>query len=102
VQPGTSMRTSGHERWLEGRVTPEREMWRRARHGRLMTNAARAPVRPATRCIHMVAMASARVLASRMVVSRRASSDFSAVGGPALGHYGHNACIPFSLTSSLI
>jgi hypothetical protein len=37
--------------------------------------AVRSPVRPATRWIRVVSMASASVIAGRMVVSRRASID---------------------------
>jgi hypothetical protein len=39
--------------------------------------------RPATRWIRVVSMASARVIAGRMVVSRRASIDVPAPGGPS-------------------
>src|SRR4029450_1148279 len=52
-----------------------------ARHGRAVTHAVRAPVRPATRWIRVVSMASARVIAGRMVVSRRASIDLPAPEG---------------------
>jgi transposase len=38
----------------------------------MVTNAVRSPVRPATRWVRVVSMASARVIAGRMVVSRRA------------------------------
>ncbi len=53
-----------------------------ARQGPVVTKAVRSPVRPATRCMRVVSMASARVIAGRMVVSRRASIDFPAPGGP--------------------
>jgi hypothetical protein len=43
----------------------------------------RSPVRPATRWIRVVSIASARVIAGRMVVSRRASIDVPAPGGPS-------------------
>jgi hypothetical protein len=43
-------------------------------------------------------MASARVIAGRMVVSRRANIDFPAPEGPGGGHYGQNASIAFSFT----
>jgi hypothetical protein len=43
----------------------------------------RSPVRPATLWIRVVSMASARVIAGRMVVSRRASIDLPAPGGPS-------------------
>jgi hypothetical protein len=46
---------------------------RGARHGRVVTNAVRSPVRPATRWIRVVSMASARVIAGRRVMNRRAS-----------------------------
>jgi hypothetical protein len=42
------------------------------RHGRVVTTAGRSPVRPATRGMRVVSMASGRVRAGRMVVSRRA------------------------------
>jgi hypothetical protein len=41
----------------------------------------RAPVRPATLWMHVVSMASARLMAGRMVVSRRASIDFPILEG---------------------
>jgi hypothetical protein len=63
-------------------ISPASEMvWWGARHGRVVTNAVRSPVRPATRWIRVVSMASARVIAGRMVVSRRASMDLPAPGG---------------------
>ena len=46
-----------------------------ARKGRIVTNAVRSPVRLATRWIRVVSRASARVIAGRRVVSRRASID---------------------------
>jgi hypothetical protein len=48
----------------------------------VMTNTVWAPVRPATLWMRVVSMASARVMAGRMVVSRRASIDLPAPGGP--------------------
>ena len=64
--------------------SPASEMvWWGARNGRLVTNAVRSPVRPATLWIRVVSMASARVIAGRMVVSRRASIDLPAPGGPS-------------------
>ena len=64
-------------------ISPASEMvWWGARNGRVVTNAVRSPVRPATRWIRVVSMASARVIAGRMVVSRRASIDLPAPGGP--------------------
>src|SRR5262245_28758982 len=65
-------------------ISPASEMvWWGARNGRVVTNAVRAPVRPATLWIRVVSMASARVIAGRMVVSRRASIDLPAPGGPS-------------------
>src|SRR5882724_2177347 len=65
-------RSARHPRWYDG-----------ARHGRVVTNAVRSPVRPATRWMRMVSRASPRVMAGRMVVSRRASIDVPAPGGPS-------------------
>jgi hypothetical protein len=65
-------------------ISPASEMgWWGARHGRVVTTAVRSPVRPATRWIRVVSMASGRVIAGRMVVSRRASIDVPAPGGPS-------------------
>jgi hypothetical protein len=61
-----------------------------------VTNAVRSPVSPATLWIRVVSMASARVIAGRMVVSRRASLDWPAPEGRARGRLGHNARIAFS------
>jgi hypothetical protein len=47
-----------------------------------MTRAVRGPVRPATLWIRVVSMASDRLMAGNMVVSRRASIDFPTPGGP--------------------
>jgi hypothetical protein len=58
-----------------------------ARHGRVVTTAVRLPVRsvrPATRGRRMVSMASAKVLAGRMEMSRRARLDGLASGAPCL------------------
>jgi hypothetical protein len=52
-----------------------------ARHGRVVTKVVRSPVRPATLWMRVVSMASARVIAGRMVVSRRASMDLPPVEG---------------------
>jgi hypothetical protein len=47
--------------------------------------------------IGVVSIASARVIAGRMVVSRRASIDVPAPGGPSKSpDYGHNACMAFT------
>jgi hypothetical protein len=54
-----------------------------ARHGRVVTKAVRSPARPATLWSCVVSMASARVIAGRRVVSRRASIDVPAPGGPS-------------------
>jgi hypothetical protein len=43
-------------------------------------------------------MASARVIAGRMVLSRPANTDVPAPGGRAAAGYGQNACIAFSFT----
>ena len=53
------------------------------RHGRVVTTAVRPPVRPATRWMRVVSRASARVMAGKIVVSRRASIDLPAPGGPS-------------------
>jgi hypothetical protein len=64
-------------------ISPASEMvWWGARHGRVVTHAVRSPVTPATRWIRVVSMASARVIAGRMVVRRRASIDLPAPGAP--------------------
>jgi hypothetical protein len=52
-----------------------------ARHGRVVTKVVRSPVRPATLWMRVVSMASARVIAGRMVVSRCASMDVPVLGG---------------------
>jgi hypothetical protein len=71
-----------------------------ARHGRVVTMAVRAPVRPTTRWMRVVSRASARVIAGRMVVSRRASLDVPAPRGRAGGHDGQNACMIYRFTSA--
>ena len=50
---------------------------------RVVTNAVRSPVRPAMLWIRVVSIASARGIAGRMVVSRRASIDLPAPGAPS-------------------
>jgi hypothetical protein len=63
-------------------ISPASEMgWWGARHGRVVTHAVRSPVRPATLWMRVVSMASAKVMAGRMVVSRRANIDLPAPGG---------------------
>ena len=52
------------------------------------------PLKPATLWIRVVSMASARVIAGRMVVSRRASIDFPLAGRPGL-----SACVSPGLRS---
>ena len=65
-------------------ISPTSEkVWWGARNGRVVTKAIRSPVRPATLWIRVVSMASARDIAGRMVVSRRASIDSPAPGGPS-------------------
>ena len=54
-----------------------------ARTGRVGTQAGRPSVRPATLWIRVVSIAAARGNAGRMVVSRRASIDLPAPGGPS-------------------
>jgi hypothetical protein len=44
-----------------------------ARHSQVVTHAGRLSVRPATRCPRVVSTASARGMAGRIVVSRRAN-----------------------------
>jgi hypothetical protein len=55
------------------------EVWR----NRVVTNAVRSPVRPATRWRLVVSSASTSVMARRIVVSRRARIDVPAPGGPS-------------------
>jgi hypothetical protein len=57
----------------------------------------RAPVRPATRWRRVVSSASARVIAGRMVVSRRASTDFPAPGVPWSSGVGTDRLHQFSV-----
>jgi hypothetical protein len=73
---------------------------RRPRHGRAGTNAGPSPVRPSMRWMHVVSMASARVMAGRIVVSRRASIDLPAPRGRGGGDYGQNACMTFRFTNA--
>jgi hypothetical protein len=53
-------------------------MW--SRHGHVVANVVRSPVRPATLWIRVVSMASASVIYGRIVVSRRASMDVLTLG----------------------
>jgi hypothetical protein len=62
--------------------------------------AVRAPVRPATPWMRVVSSASARRIAGKIMVSRRASIDFPAPGGPRSEHYSQNTCITFSMAST--
>jgi hypothetical protein len=48
--------------------------------------------------MRVVSMASGRVIAGRMVVSRRASIDVPVPGSPRSRTLGHNACISFCFT----
>ena len=50
---------------------------------RVVTNAVRSPVRPATRWMRVVSMALAKVIAGRVVVRRRASIDWPVPGRPS-------------------
>ena len=57
---------------------------------------------PATWWMRVVSMASARVIASRMVVSRLVpASTCRALGDQGGGHYSQNVCISFSVASAL-
>src|SRR5882724_13170554 len=65
-------------------ISPASDMvWWGARNGRVVTNAVRSPVRPATRWMRVISMASAKVMAGWMVVRRRANIDVPAPGGHA-------------------
>jgi hypothetical protein len=76
-------------------MRPTSEMvWCGARHSRVVTRAVRSPVRPATRWRRVVSMASARVSAGKMVVSRRASIDLPAPGGPSSRTFGSERLYP--------
>ena len=50
----------------------------------VVTSAVRPSDMPATPWRHMASMASARVIAGRIVVRRRASNDFPASGAPSM------------------
>jgi hypothetical protein len=67
-----------------------------AQHGLVVTNAVRPPVSPATRWIRVVSMASARVIAGRMVVSRRTSIDLPAPGGDLVSPPARGMTSPWS------
>jgi hypothetical protein len=56
-----------------------------ARKGSVVTRAVRSPVRPATLWMRVVSMASARLIAGRMGVSRRASIDVPGPGEQSIG-----------------
>jgi hypothetical protein len=60
-----------------------------------MVRAVRSPVRPATLWMWVVSMASARVIAGKMVVGPRVSLDVPAPGVPIITRYEHNACMSF-------
>jgi hypothetical protein len=51
------------------------------RHGCVLPTEVRTPVQPGTRCMQAVSRASARGIAGRMVVSRRANIDCPTPGG---------------------
>jgi hypothetical protein len=60
-------------------ISPASEIvWWGARNGRVVTNAVRSPVSPATRWMRVVSIASGRGIAGSIVVSRRASIDLPA------------------------
>jgi hypothetical protein len=65
-------RSAPHRRWRDTGT----------QNGRVVTTAVWAPVRPETRWMRVVSMASARLIAGKMVVRRRANIDFPAPGGP--------------------
>jgi hypothetical protein len=72
------------QRHLAPPIRPTSEIvWCGVRNGRVVINAVRRPVRPATRWMRVVSIASARVIAGKIVVSRRASLDLPAPGGPS-------------------
>jgi hypothetical protein len=58
------------------------------------------PVRPATRWMRVVSMASASVMPGRIVVRRRASIDSPPQETPGARRGGQNAGIAFSFTKS--
>jgi hypothetical protein len=83
-------------------ISPTSAMvWCGARNGRVMTQAVRSPVRPATRWMRVVSSASARVIAGRMVVSRRASLDLPAPRGPSSKRFGAQRLHDISLHQCL-
>ena len=89
-------------RHLAPPISPTSEMvWWGARNGRVVTNAVRSPVSPATRWIRVVSRASARVMAGRIVVSRRASIDWPAPGGPSRRRFGSQCLHQVQLCQAL-
>jgi hypothetical protein len=72
-----------------------------ARHGRVVMKAVGSPLRPATRWRRVVSRASARVRSGRIVVSRRASIDFPAPGGPSSRRFGPEHRHPLQLYERL-
>jgi hypothetical protein len=73
--PMVRPRHVARHRHLPPPISPASEIvWWGARHGRVVTRAVRAPVRPATRWMRVVSKASARLIAGRGVVRQRASS----------------------------
>jgi hypothetical protein len=94
-----SQRYLARLRHLPSPISPVAEMVRwGARQGRVVTHAVRSPVRPTMRWIRVVSMASARVIAGRMVVRRRASIDLPAPGGPSKSTLWSERLIVFSST----
>jgi hypothetical protein len=71
-------------RHLTPPISPASEMvWWGAGIGWVVIHAVQSPVRLVTRWMRVVSMASARGIAGRRVVSRRASIDLPAPGGPS-------------------
>jgi hypothetical protein len=68
------------------------------RHRRVVTHAEQSPVRPAILWMRVVSRASAKVMAGRLVVRRRASSSGPLREGHGGGRYRQNACITLSFT----
>jgi hypothetical protein len=67
-------------------ITPTAAMvWCGARISRVVTTAVHPPVKPATQWILVLSSASARRIAGRVVVRRRASIDVPAPGGEQEG-----------------
>jgi hypothetical protein len=69
--------------------------------GEAVTHAVRSPVRPATLWMRVVSMASGRVIAGRIVVSRRANLDLPAPDGLRRRTLGTERLHRFQFYSSL-